>query len=464
MIEKHFKLRIMKKIFFFTLIAFFAWNNSLHAQGKPFTEGNLVLYRLGDGTSTYALDKTNAVPAFLDEYGFDEDGLLDLIQSIALPTEIDANTGNKRCNGVPGTVNMGYINRSADGLYLVAGGFDIELGGGPWGKAATAANRVVAVVDANGNINTTTALTDAFSTKDLRSVISTNGTDIWLAGNNSTTYNDGYVRYTTKGSTTSIKVNGLTARIFGEFKNQLYVSAQERIYTVGSGFPKESADVTDITETPNASLGITATNPNGYDFCFADLDAANPGTKQVLYFTNSNGTLQKYSFVNNVWVFNGDYTGITTPRSLECKVVQDGVELYIVCEASTSALGNGKLYKFKDIAGYNKAFEQDGNPIKLLDWSDNLYKAMRSVAWAPLKTAIPTSVNMPKPNDFSVYTENNNICIESLKETVADVYNLWGVKISTNKVYPGMPTQIAGLQIGQIYFVKVGDKGTKIIL
>jgi hypothetical protein len=45
-----------------------------------------------------------------------------------------------------------------------------------------AINRVVGLVDASGAINTSTALTDAQSGGNPRSVATTNGTDIWVSG------------------------------------------------------------------------------------------------------------------------------------------------------------------------------------------------------------------------------------------------------------------------------------------
>lgn len=445
----------MKKLFLITIVALFLFGETAHSAGKPFTEGSLVVYRMGDGTSTYDLSKTSATPVFLDEYAFDEDGLLYLIQSVPLPTELDeGGAGNKRCVAAPSTVNMGYMSRTYDGRYLTVGGFDAALGAGCWGYQADVVNRVIALIDVDAVINSTTALTDAYSTKDLRSVYSTDGVNIWMAGN-STSGGDGYLKYTTKGSQNSIKINALTGRIVKGFNNRLYASGQERIYSVGTGFPSEAVDIADITQEPN---GDVAQNPNGYDFFIADLDKENPGTKQVLYFSNSNGSIQKYSLIAGVWTYHGDFTGINGPRSMECKTVADGVELYIVCEASGNATGNGKLYKLKDIGGYNNAFVQDGNPLKLLDWSDNTYKAMRSVAWAPVRESLLAVDDMPVMDDFSIIIEGDNIAVESLRDNSVEIYNLLGMRLAFDKVTPGNTTHFSGLQNNQIYLVKVGNQ------
>lgn len=451
----------MKKIFLFTIAILFLFSSFLNATNQPFAEGSLVVYRMGDGTSTHDLSKTSAVPIFLDEYAFDEDGLLYLIQSVPLPTELEeGGVGNKRCVAAPSTVNMGYMSRSYDGRYLAVGGFDAALGAGCWGYNADVVNRVVALINVDVVINSTTSMTDAYSKKDLRSVYTTDGINIWMAGN-SESGGDGYLRYTTKGSQNSIKISGLTGRILKGFNNRLYASGQERIYSVGTGFPSEAVDIVDITQEPNG--GDLAKNPNGYDFFIADLDKNNPGTKQVLYFSNSNGSIQKYSLISGVWTYHGDFAGINGPRSMECKIVADGVEIYVVCEASGNATGNGKLYKLKDIGGYNNAFVQDGNPLKLLDWSDNTYKAMRSVAWAPVRESILAVDDMSVMDDFSIIIEGDNIAVESLRDNNVEIFNLIGMRLAFDKVTPGNTTYFSGLQNNQIYLVKVGNQIRKII-
>lgn len=433
---------------------------SLQAFGGAFTQGNLVVYRVGDGTSTYDLSKTGAAPIFLDEYSIETDGSLDLVQSIALPTVVDG--ANKRCVAVPSSVNMGYMKRSYNNRYIVVGGYDQVLGTSPWGAVASSVNRVVAFVDYNGAINTTTALTDAYSKKDIRSVYSDDGVNVWMAGDNDATANNGHLRYTTKGSTTSIKINALTSRVLNGYKNQLYVSGMERVYSVGTGFPIEAAANVDITDAPNSG---TSANTNGYDFSFVDLDSENPGTKQVLYFTSATtGTIQKYSLISGVWTYNGDYAlNITTsPRAMEVKVVADGVELYVICEGSNTATGSGKLYRFKDIGGYNNAFEQQGNAVKLLDFTTSS-KVIRGITWAPFNDPSTSLNQFSKPDDFSVYSENDKIIVESLIEKPVEVYSVVGAKLFSGQVRPGTPTELSQLQKGQVYMVKVGDQVRKVI-
>lgn len=448
----------MRKLTISFLVIVFVMSVSLPAFSGSFTQGNLVIYRVGDGTTTYDLSISAAAPIFLDEYSIETDGSLELVQSIALPTVVDAVSGNKRCVAVPSTTNMGYMTLSLDGRYIAVGGYDGVLGVSPWGAQAATVNRVVALINAAGEINTTTALTDAYSTKDLRSVFTTDGTDIWLSGN-SISGGDGYIKYTTKGSTTSIKINGLTGRIIKGYKDKLYVSGQERIYTIGTGFPTVASDNVDVTQAPNGDI---AQNPNGYGFCFADLDAENPGTKTVLYFTNSNGSIQKYSLIAGVWTYHGDLTGVSAPRDLEVKVVADGVELYVVCAGAGTSTGSGKLMKYKDTGGYNSAFLQEGTPVELLDFTLSS-KVIRSITWAPYSSPTTSLNQFSKPDDFSVYSENDKIMVESLLEKSVEVYSVLGAKLFSGQVKPGTPTELSQLQKGQVYLVKVGTLVRKVI-
>lgn len=450
----------MRKLANSLLAIIFAMSISSPALSGSFTQGNLVVYRVGDGSTTYDLSKTGAAPIFLDEYTFDVDSTLILVQSIALPTVVDGT--NKRCVAVPSSVNMGYMKRSYNNRYIVVGGYDQVLGTSPWGAAASSVNRVVAFVDYNGGVNTTTALTDAYSKKDIRSVYSDDGVNVWLAGDNDATANNGHLRYTTKGSTTSIKINTLTSRVLNGYNNQLYVSGMERVYTVGTGFPTAAAAIVDITDAPN---GGTSANTNGYDFSFVDLDSENPGTKQVLYFTSATtGTIQKYSLISGVWTYNGAYAlDITNlPRAMEVKAVSDGVELYVICEGSNTATGSGKLYRFKDIGGYNNAFEQQGNAVKLLDFTTSS-KVIRGITWAPYYDPLSSLNQFPKPDDFSVYSENDKIVVESLIKKPVEVYSIVGAKLFSGQVRPGTPTELSQLQKGQVYLVKVGTQVRKVI-
>lgn len=195
-----------------------------------FTNGNLVVYRVGTGSAALA---SSATAVFLDEYTTAGGSP---VQSIAMPTA--ASGGNHILTASGTATTEGLLTRSTDGQYLMLTGYDAALGTASITSSASATvNRVIGRVDAAGNINTTTALNDAATGSNPRSATSTNGTDLWISGG------AGGVRYTTLGSTTSTQLsttvtNLRQANIFG---GQLYVSTQSgtavRLGTVGTGTP-----------------------------------------------------------------------------------------------------------------------------------------------------------------------------------------------------------------------------------
>ena len=87
--------------------------------GAAFTAGNLVIYRVGEGTAVLG---GNATAAFLDEYS--PTGTL--VQSKALPT---ADNGiHQTLTNSGSATSEGQLNRSSDGKCLVFGGYDATPG------------------------------------------------------------------------------------------------------------------------------------------------------------------------------------------------------------------------------------------------------------------------------------------------------------------------------------------------
>src|ERR1043165_7037792 len=198
------------------------------ANAASFTSGNVVVYRCGDGAAGLS---SNATAVFLDEYT--PAGAL--VQSIALPTS--ASGANKRLTSSGTATSEGFLSRSVDGRYIILSGYEAAPGAAGIASTTTAtASRVIGRVDAAGNVDTSTALTDAFSGGNIRSATSTNGTDLWATGSNTG------VRYATLGSLTSTSVSTAVTNLrqTNIFNNQLYVSSGSgttRLAPVGRGIP-----------------------------------------------------------------------------------------------------------------------------------------------------------------------------------------------------------------------------------
>jgi hypothetical protein len=360
-----------------------------------FTPGNLVVYRVGAGTD--ALNNTGAA-VFLDE--FTTSGTL--VQSIALPTTVAGNNRQLIASGT--SAAEGLITRSADGRYLLVTGYARNLGGTGSVSATTAAdvNRVVGRIDANGTIDATTALTDFSSANSPRSVASTNGTDLYVAGG------IGGVRYTTLGATASTQINNganavANVRQLNIFNGQLYFSGASgtavRIGAVGTGTPTTAMQ--DTTALPGFPL-----TGSPYGFFFADLTSSVPGL-DTLYVADDNtttGGLQKYSLVSGSWVSNGSVgTAADAYRGLTGIVSGTTVTLYATRKGGSGSTGGGELVSVVDATGYNATIT--AMPTLLATAAINT--AFRGVALTPVGGSIvprnaPVDLNGDGKTDYSV--------------------------------------------------------------
>ena len=348
-----------------------------------FTSGNIVIFRVGDG-STALINTGN--PVFLDEYT--PAGVL--VQSIAMPTV--AVGSNKALVASGAATSEGLITTSTDGQYVFLTGYDGVAATSLSGTTGAAKNRVIGRVDAAGNINTTTALTDFADGNTPRSVVSTNGTDIWMAGA------AGGVRYTTLGSTTSTQLSTTLTNIrqVNIFDGQVYVSTSSgsaiRIGKVGTGTPMVSGQT--IITLP----GLPSSTGSPYNFFFADLSNTVAGV-DVLYIADDGGNILKYSLVAGSWTANGSATAAGV-RGLIGSVNATKVTLYATTGAS--------LYSFVDNTGYNATMS--GAASVIASAATNM--AFRGIGFAPVPS-VPTCT----PVTIAVQPASSGIICNGLCKT-----------------------------------------------
>ncbi len=301
-----------------------------------FTAGNLVVLQAGvDGGPALS----NAAAAlFLKEIDI-ADG--HVVQSIPV-----SSTGATACTQSGSATSEGFLTRSVDGKRLVFVGYRADAGLAAV-VSTTAANnpRVVAVADCNGAVDTSTALSDAYSANNIRSAVSTNGTDLWTAGTASGT--GGGIRYTTLGGTTSVFLNDNGAggsnpptncRVANIFFNQLYTSSSSGTFigvgTVGTGLPTTGGQI--LTLLPGKS---TVTGPSNYDYYFADASTLYLTDDRVLA---SGGGLQKWTFDGTTWTLqytlnSGLANGL---RHITGKTVAGSTTVWGTTGVGTAAAGN----------------------------------------------------------------------------------------------------------------------------
>ncbi len=265
---------------------------ALVALGAPvcassFTAGNLVVLRVGDGSAALT---SAATPVFLDEYTTGGT----LVQSIPLPTT--ASGANQPLVNSGTATSEGFLNLSSNGQYLVHAGYAAAVGTAAIAGTTSAATPcVVARIDLNGNIDTSTALTDAYSAGNPRSVTTDDGSQFWLGGTGSS---GNGVRYATYGATTSTQLSTTitNTRVVGIFNGQLYVSSSSSTFqgvsTVGTGLPNTSGQtITLLNGFP------TATGPSAYDYFFADASTLYVADDR----TSTAGGIQKWTESGGLW-------------------------------------------------------------------------------------------------------------------------------------------------------------------
>ena len=335
-----------------------------------FTPGNIVVYRVGDGTGVLS---AAAAPVFLDE--FTPAGAL--VQSVPMPTAVVAS--NRRLTAAGNSTSEGFLTRSVDGNYLVVPGYDAAVAtGAVAGTTSATVNRVIGRVDAAGTVDTTTALTDAISAGNPRGATSTNGTDLWLSGTSA----GGGIRYATFGATTSTALNVTVTnlRATNIFGGQLYLtsaSGTTRLVAVGSGTP------TTAGQALNSIPGLDSTTLTGpYAFFFADLNAGVAGNDTLYVADEAANLIKKFSLVGGTWTANGSIAAAAA-RALTASVSGTTVSLFVQNNGTT-------LSTLTDASGYNATIT--GTLTSIATAGTNT--AFRGVALVPAAVAPTISLSI----------------------------------------------------------------------
>jgi hypothetical protein len=327
---------------------------------QSFTSGNFVVLRIGSGNEPLTAGVAN--PVFLDEYS----PCGDLMRTIPMPVSV--NGSNKRLTLPISTSDYteGYISLSQDGLKLALAGYDADPGtAGVTTTSSTTVKRVVGIVDQNGNVNTSTALS-AFNAASVRAAV-INGTDIWVSGGS------GGVMYTTTGSTSHTQITTTTARSLMVIDGQLYASSTSgslRLTTVGSGLP---------TTSGQTMLNLPGTPIEGSPYQFFIVHAGSGS--DVLYIADNN-LLRKYSLVSGSWVSNGTIgTAGDKYRAVTGQVQPGGDVLIFAIRRNDNATDSGgEVVTLTDNTGYNNSFASL-TPRVIARASD--YTVLRSISMVP---------------------------------------------------------------------------------
>ena len=347
-----------------------------------FTAGNYVVVRVGDGTT--ALSGSAAATSLLE---FTPVGAA-VGTARALPV---ADAGATLAFTETGSsTSDASLTRSADGRYLVLTGYNAVPGTATVasGTQAAATNRLIGRIAADGTINTSTRITDAFNATNIRSAASANGSAFYAVGANSG------VVYVPFGNTaasvaltgTALPTNLRTANIVG---GNLYISSGSGAYIgisqVGTGLPTTATQAATLLPGFATPANTTQATLSPYAFILTDQSTAVAGP-DVLYVVDdgalaaANGGIEKWSLVGGTWVLNGLITATANPglRGLAGSATGS--------TATLLATSSGSLYVVTDNAGYNAAPSTTTLPTAIASAGTNY--AFRGIAPAPLATAL----------------------------------------------------------------------------
>jgi hypothetical protein len=419
------------------------------AAQSAFTAGNYVVLRVGDGTAALT---SAATATFLLEYS--PTGTL--VQTLALPT---ANTSPNLALTETGTSAAdGFLTRSADGRYLVVPGYNATPGTASLSSTTSAAtNRLVGRIAADGTINTTTRITDAFSGGNIRGAASANGTAFYAVGNSGGVV---YVPLANTAASTTISTGSpINDRVVNIFGGNLYVSSGSTptygIAQVGTGLPTTGSQGQTLLTNLVPATG-TAVAASSYGFFFTDQSAAVAGN-DVLYVaddgsaTATPGGIQKWSLVGGSWVLNGTIgTTAAALRGLTGSATATGISLL-----ATSATS---LYAVTDNAGYNAAPSATTLPAALATAAANT--AFRGIAPAPLATALAARAATAQELAFYPNPATDVLTVElpgtpALGHT-AELRDLLGRPVRTATLPASGQLSLAGLRAGTYLLVVDG--------
>jgi hypothetical protein len=370
-----------------------------------FKAGDVLVVQLGDGFNP--LVANTAVAVFLDEYT--RAGAL--LQRLALP-QADSGTSTHALTIESFDLGLGLLSRSANGLYVTLTGFDVPPG---TPNPSDTANRTVARIDRNGNIDTSTVLSGFQSGSDMRAAVSNDGTQFWVTSQgNSGNFGMRYVQLGSSSSQEVLTPTGTSAtgiRYPAIFNDTLYATTAlvgqsfVQFNVPGGGLPTIGLPLPNSDMLSPAGLGVAgnpgfSTTPHQFVFFHRNGSGTAPDT---LYVADGSNGLLKFSFNGTLWVKEGA-ANLSGPNAgligLTGFIDKSGhVELYA---ASGSADGN-ELVKYTDTAAFNKPL----NGSFSVAATTSALSEFRGVAFAPqlgTTTMLASSLNPSDPGQPVTFT------------------------------------------------------------
>jgi len=302
------------------------------AHAAPITPGDLVIYRVGDGTAALG---TTAAAVFLDEYTITGT----FVQSILAPAMTA--TGNSTTEGV--------ISRSQDGSALIFTGYRKAAGlPSPSADTYLVTSRVIGTITTAGLPDTTTTMindngvTTANTIRSATSVSGTVGSPLWVSTSTRVSYDVSGLG--SAAGTTQIDLRN--SRQVNMSGNVLYAANGSTAIT-GKVQQYGVLPVGATVATPIVTLA-TADAVNG--FALFDLSpgfAADAAGNDTLYALSTvENLLRKYTWDGTAWISSGS---ISAGGTLNLTGFVSGGNANLFLTSSSS------LFSYTDASGYGGA-------------------------------------------------------------------------------------------------------------
>jgi hypothetical protein len=229
------------------------------ADSLTFTAGDLIVSAEGDGISGNTYTDNQAAPITLYQFSVNGTSAASAAGAMMLPTT--SSGANSVISGEYGSSSEGSLQLSGNGQYLTIMGYGVNAaafnanptaygtsvnspGSLALGQSGSLLNagyitvpRVVALVGANGSVDTSTAITGIFNGNNPRSVFTQDGTSFYLSGQGNSPDSTGGVYSAVKGANTAAPITGndtnsgtssQDTRMVTVYNGQLYVSVDSK--------------------------------------------------------------------------------------------------------------------------------------------------------------------------------------------------------------------------------------------
>jgi hypothetical protein len=367
---------------------------ALSQQGSQFTPGNLVVAvegcginqgtcvsvpnGTGNGTGNSSIGgygDNQAAPLTLFQYTPIGTSNAVYVNSLTLPQT--ASGANLPVSGEYGSSSEGTIQLSGSGQYLTVMGYGVNaaafdanptmFGAAPslalgqsgslTGQTYTPVPRVVALIDSNGSVNSSTGIFNIFNTNNPRSIFTANGTTAYVSGQGNGSDATGGVFFTTLGAINNAPtpITGLDTtnntlsqdtRDVQIFNNTLYVSvdtkegsnaARSYIGTLGTlGTPPTTAPASPGAGAPVMLNGFGTSAANGK---VTITTGANSNGNNLNAGVQINVSPQSYFFASPSILYVTD-TGNGKQTSANSSLGDGGLQKWINANADGSGMWN----------------------------------------------------------------------------------------------------------------------------